>query len=116
VKHLNFREIYDRQIEFEKNFFNPSGLTLEQQVRWIKEFCLSAHDELSEVMKEVPWKEFHKYDKLYNMDKAKEEAIDVLKYSLNICIALGMTADDVINMFNKKSDLVEQRLNHAKEK
>lgn len=104
------QDLWERQKAFQTNFFNPEELTFEEKVKWTKEFCLCAHQELAEVMDSVDWKNYHLYAKEYSEKHTHEEIIDVIKFAMNLGIVWGMTPEMFVELFNKKSDDVEARL------
>jgi hypothetical protein len=85
-------------------------MAFDEKVKWTKEFCLCAHQELAEVMDSIDWKNYHMYAKEYSEKHTHEEIIDVIKFVMNIAIVWGMTPDMFVDIFNKKSDDVEKRL------
>ena len=103
-------EIWNRQREFQKNFFNPDALTADERIKWTKEFCLCAHQELAEILDSIDWKNYHLYAKEYDEKHTHEEIVDAFKFILNLGIVWGMTPEVFIDIFNKKTDAVEQRL------
>ncbi len=103
-------ELWNRQKVFQKNFFDPENLSFEDKVKWTKEFCLCAHQELAEVMDAVDWKSYHMYAKQYSEKHTHEEIIDVIKFAMNLGIVWGMTPETFVQLFNQKSDEVEKRL------
>jgi hypothetical protein len=109
AKETSFKDMFNRRVAFERNFFNPKTSTDDEKKRWLKELCLSIHGEVSEVLQEIPWKYFHSYDKEYSAKAAQMEMVDVFLYVLAGFDALGMTAEDVIQLHNEKADIVEKR-------
>jgi hypothetical protein len=61
-----------------------------------------------EVLNEINYKH-HKKEKVINEDKVKEELIDCQKYLMNLMILWKITPQEFIEIFNKKSDIVEAR-------
>ena len=99
----------EKQKDFQKNFFNHAELTREEKVKWTKEFILCAHQELAEVLDSVDWKTYHNYAKEYNDEHLKTEIIDVLKFVMNLAIVWGMSAEDIEDEFNRKTDITISR-------
>lgn len=104
------KQLLQRQKAFQLRFYNPDLLTQEEKVKWTKEFILCTHQELAEVMNTMDWKSYHMYDKEYSTQETKDEIIDCLKFVFNLAIVWGMDHNEIFELFNKKSDLVEQRL------
>lgn len=104
------KSIIDRQKKFQTNFFDIDSLSNEDKLKWTKEFVLCLHQELSEVMNSIDWKSYHTYDKTYSVDNTKEELVDCFKFLLNLMILWNMDENELVKLFNTKSDIVEQRL------
>ena len=102
--------LWKRQYDFQTTFFAPDSLTQEDRIKWTKEFILCAHQELAEVMNSMNWKSYHLYEKEYPVEHIKEEIVDTLKFVLNLCIVWGMNPEEIVKEFNRKSDIVEERI------
>lgn len=104
------QDILKRQADFQKNFYDVESMSLEERTKWTKEFILCLHQELAEVLNSLDWKSYHMYDKNYDHENTKEEIIDCFKFVLNLAIVWRIDSEELIQLFNKKSDLVEERL------
>jgi len=103
-------EIFKRQKKFQINFYDPDNLDIEEKITLSKEYILSVHKELSEVLDTFTWKSHVKYDKKgVNKDELLEEVIDSFKFLLNIPIIWGIDSEKFYEMFLKKSEIVEER-------
>lgn len=102
-------EIWSRQREFQKHFFDPDNVTEEQKILLTKEYILSIHRELGEVLNVIPWKLHRANKKEYDREHLQEELIDCFKFLLNVCILHGMTPESFEKIFFAKSALVEKR-------
>jgi len=105
---LNY--ILERQKTFEKMFFESSNLTVSEKIQLTKEFVLCIHQELAELMNTLDWKTYHTYDKTYKIENTKEEIIDCFKFILNIMIVWNIDETELVSLFDKKSDIVENRM------
>lgn len=101
--------LWDTQKDFQKYFYKPEDLTLEEKIAWTKEFCLCAHQELAEVLQSVDWKSYHLYDKEYSTEHLKEEIVDVVKFVVNLCIVWGVSPEEFVTIFDIKSEKVKAR-------
>jgi len=102
-------ELWEKQKSFQKNFFNPENVTEEERVRLSKEYILSIHQELGEVLATMPWKQHRGNQKEYDKAHLQEELIDCFKFLLNLCILHGLTPDSFTKLFFEKSKIVEKR-------
>lgn len=106
---IDFNDIWSRQKNFQKNFFNPDAVTDTEKITLTKEYILCIHRELGEVLNVIPWKTHRANQKEYDVVHLQEELIDCFKYLLNVCIIHGMTPDSFATLFQNKSDIVEKR-------
>src|SRR3990167_6711192 len=79
-------EMFQEQKDFQKLFYPIDSLSEEQKVVLSKEYILSCHKELSEVLDSLPWKlhRKNKGDVFYSREQTLEEIIDSFKYLLNV--------------------------------
>lgn len=74
------------------------------------QYCV---DELSEMYRELPfyksWKDYEGFDREKHLQLAREEWIDAFHFIINIGIALGMDEQMVLDMYNAKHNINEQR-------
>jgi len=108
------QNIFQKQKEFQLNFYNPDNMSEEQKINLTKEFILCMHRELGEILNIIPWKLHRKNTKQYNVDDLKEEIIDCFKYLLNLCLIWNLDSSSFENLFYNKSKIVEER--YKKEK
>ena len=78
--------MFERQKEFQANFYNIDNLTEEQKIKLTKEFILSMHRELGEILNIIPWKVHRQNNKNYDVNELHEEIIDTFKFMLNLCL------------------------------
>lgn len=117
------KEIWDNQLEFNKKFFKDNqldllSLSIEDKTKWVKEFVLNIEQELHSIVKCLPkWKMKNINDEYsqINIDpNYKEKFIDCFKYTLGLAQILGISYDEIIDEYYKKSEVVEQRYNQNK--
>lgn len=108
--------IWDDQLEFEKLFFknhelDVEDLSIEEKIKWTKEFILHAVKELSDLLDCLPrWKMHYSHDdKDLIKSNLKEEYIDVLKYLMGLGQVLGIKYEDIISVYWAKSEVVKQK-------
>ena len=105
------KEIFKDQKEFQKHFYDPDNISDEDKVKFTKEYVLSIHRELGEILDTLPWKLHRKEDKVKLDHNTSEEIIDCFKFLLNLCIIWDIDADKFVKEFFRKSIVVRQRYN-----
>lgn len=84
-------------------------MTDAEKIKYSKEFILSMHRELGEVLNIMPWKLHRANEMDYDKDHLQEELIDCFKFLVNVCIIHGMDAKKFEEIFYNKSKTVEER-------
>lgn len=104
------KKIYQEQKTFQKYFFDLETMSTKERVNWSKEFILSIHRELGEVLENLPWKPHMKsnYKKIKYEDLGIE-LIDCFKYLLNLFILWGIEPKEIVKLFFKKSKRVRKK-------
>jgi len=111
-------KIWNDQLEFNKKFFNDmsldvSSLSVEDKIRWSKEFVLHVEQELHDLIDCLPhWKMHYKnneHDKTLIKSNMKEEYIDALKYMMGLGHVLDISYEDVVNVYEAKTAVVKQK-------
>lgn len=108
-------KIWETQREFQKNFYDLENLSEEDKIKLTKEFILSMHRELGEVLNEIPWKLHRANSQDYSIEHVQEELIDVQKFLMNLFLIWGMTPETFYDTFMKKSAIVQARYDEEKE-
>ena len=96
---------------------NIDNFTEKENSQYILDSVLWATDELHEMIHELPYSKSwsKKYDSWDNdkfdeqYQKTKEEYIDFLHFAFNIGLALGMTQDEILEMYVEKNQINFQR-------
>lgn len=118
------KNIWEDQLNFNTNYFNDIGLelnnlSLQNKVKWTKEFILHIEQELHDVIKCLPkWKMQNINNDFTNSNidqNIKEEFIDCYKYIMGLAQILNISYEDIIEEYYKKSFVVEQRYKQNKE-
>ncbi|MHB9006999.1 MAG: dUTPase [Limisphaerales bacterium] len=91
------------------------GMTDEDKVKWVLNYCRAMGQELSELTDSVPWKWWAKYQKL-DEQNARVEVVDLFHFLISLAQVLGMSADDVFQAYVKKNqvNLERQESGYAK--
>jgi dimeric dUTPase (all-alpha-NTP-PPase superfamily) len=66
-------------------------------------------DEVMESIKCTRWKNWKKNQE-FNEEEFKKEVIDVFHFSINLCLAAGLTPDTLYEEFTKKNKINNQRI------
>ena len=112
----DLEKIWEEQKSFQYNFYNPDKMSEEEKITLTKEYILSIHRELGEVLNIIPWKLHRKQTRKYDKEHIKEELIDCFKFLLNLCIIHGMNPDKFFKLFMKKSKIVRKRFEDEKKR
>ena len=104
------RRIWERQAEFAKKV-DPEAYddNIQEKEQYTINTAYHIIRELAELVDETNWKTHVKYKKAINKSNIIEEYIDVFKFFINLGLVWGITADDVIKEFDRKSAVVEQK-------
>jgi hypothetical protein len=109
-----FSAIFQEQLDFTKKVLGVRGISLDtltetQRIDLTREYLLSLHKELSEILDCVGWKKHRKTNELTFTENVGEEILDVQKYLLGLASIWGIDADQFVEMFWKKSFVVNER-------
>lgn len=105
----DFISIWNKQKEFNANFFDFNVKDIELQQKLTKEFVLHVEDEAHELLSEINWKMAQYKVNEVNRKKLLEEWIDIFKYWLGIGNVWGFTLEDFFNEFWRKSAIVDEK-------
>jgi len=105
------KKIFKEQKEFQRFFYDPDNINEKDKIKFTKEYILSIHRELSEVLDTISWKIHRKEDKIISETNTKEEIIDCFKFLLNLCIIWKIDEEEFAKEFFRKSAVVRQRYN-----
>ena len=99
------------------NILDPSKFSttasVGNAVDYIREMNFYMSEEISELIQEIsggnrnamkPWSVYYEQERIKSFSSSshvRSEAIDVLCFAINICLAAGVTADNVDEEYNK---------------
>jgi 5'(3')-deoxyribonucleotidase len=106
---MRLKEIFKKQKDFLKNFVDLENLTEVDRIKFTKEYILSIHRELGEILDTIPWKLHRKNEVSKSEANTTEEIIDCFKFLLNLCILWDVDDNRFVNEFERKSNVVSQR-------
>lgn len=113
---FDFRDVWNRQANFSKFHIDFNRLKdVEYQQSLTKDYLLLLIKEATEVLDEINYKP-QKKQKEVDKDKIREELIDIQKFLFNLMLIWNMSPASFIEIFDKKSTIVEQRFQKEKSK
>lgn len=107
-------KMYDDQHDFSRMVLQKRGLDLDdltdqQRIDLSREWILSIHTELSEVLGNLDWKKHsHRVEPTYERN-VQEELIDVQKYLWNLTRLWGLSPEALEEAFWRKTFVVKER-------
>ncbi|HNQ87754.1 MAG TPA: dUTPase [Verrucomicrobiota bacterium] len=84
------------------------GMTPEDQIRWVLNYCRAMSQEIAELTDSVPWKWWAKYQH-FDAQNARVEVVDLFHFLISLAQVLGMSAEDVYQAYLKKNQVNLQR-------
>lgn len=117
-------KIWEDQFQFNRKFFEDmdldiSDLSPENKIKWSKEFVLHVEQELHDLISCLPnWKMHYRNKEIDDhiiKSNIKEEYIDAFKYFMGLGQVLGITYDDVENVYKAKTEVVQQKYEQNKQ-
>ena len=94
--------IFRLQRMFDTELAKKRGLEGIPMELWIQKETLAVLSELAELIDEVNFK-WWKNEKPVDMDKVKEELVDILHFFVSMCIKTGMDADELHSRYLEKN-------------
>jgi len=103
-------ELFRLQAELNKRIGveDFSGMSEEDQAKWILNYCRAMTQELAELTDSVPWKWWAKYQK-FDKQNARVEVVDLFHFLISLAQVLGMSAEDVFQFYTQKNKVNHQR-------
>lgn len=95
--------LFDLQRKFQAKLNNN---VLTQEFR--RDMILAAIDELTEALRETPWKPWKKQQQ-YNKENFRKEIIDLWHFVINLSLAAEFTSQELFDEFNKKHQINNER-------
>ena len=98
-------EIFDMQEALNQRIgVDARGMNEDEQVTWLLQYSRAMSQELAELTDSVPWKWWAKYQ-TFDKQNARVEVVDMLHFLVSMAQVLGMTADDVHELYKKKHEV-----------
>ena len=100
-----FEELFRMQQSLNERIgVRTTGMSEEEQTKWLLNYTRAMTQELAELTDSVPWKWWAKYQK-FDVQNAKVEVVDLFHFLISMAQVLGMSADDVFNAYVKKNEV-----------
>ncbi|PEN61574.1 dUTP diphosphatase [Bacillus wiedmannii] len=114
---MSLQFLLDSQKKFQERMGNNFEImTREERSAYIKEHGYFLMEEVTEMLREMPfhksWKDYSSWDEEKHSEQEqlmREEAIDGLHFMINILLALDMNEAEIIGMYKEKNKLNYQR-------
>ena len=81
-----------------------TGMSEEEQTKWLLNYTRAMSQEMAELTDSVPWKWWAKYQK-FDGQNARVEVVDLFHFLISMAQVLGMSAEDVFNAYVKKNEV-----------
>jgi len=88
---------------------DTANLSDEEKTQWILNYSRAMTQELAELTDSVPWKWWAKYQE-FDKQNAMVEIVDLFHFLVSAAQVMGMTADDVYQVYLQKN-----KVNHARQ-
>lgn len=99
------REIFRMQQALNERIgVRPADMSEEEQQTWTLNYCRALSQELAELTDSVPWKWWAKYQ-TFDKQNARIEVVDMIHFVVSLAQVLGLSADDVFNLYMKKNEV-----------
>ncbi|MEX2380950.1 MAG: dUTPase [Opitutales bacterium] len=102
-------EIFQLQAELNRRIgVDLKDLPEAEQTKWVLNYTRAMQQELAELVDSVPWKWWAKYQE-FDKQNAKVEVVDLFHFLISLAQTLGMSADDVYQIYLKKNQVNHER-------
>lgn len=108
-------KIWEKQLKFNEiaipNFKNLDDKSRQELT---KQFVLYINAEIIELLNSVNWKPHRSSSKKINKQNILEELVDIQKFLLGLFQIWGISPEEFVDVFYRKSEVVEQRYKQEK--
>jgi dimeric dUTPase (all-alpha-NTP-PPase superfamily) len=99
------RELFRMQCALNERIgVRMEGMTTEDKIKWLLNYCRAMSQEIAELTDSVPWKWWAKYQK-FDEQNARVEVVDLFHFLISLAQVLGMDADDVFRAYVRKNEV-----------
>jgi len=103
------KTMFAKQAELNRRIgVDTTRMTEAEQQTWVLNYCRALSQEVAELTDSVPWKWWAKYQ-TFDKQNARIEVIDLFHFLISLAQVLGLSADEVFNLYAKKNQLNFQR-------
>ena len=103
------RKLWDKQEQLNRMIgVDTSRLSEEEQVNWLLNYSRAMTQEIAELVDSVPWKWWAKYQG-FDKQNARVEIVDLFHFLISSAQVLGMSAEDVFELYTKKHKVNKDR-------
>lgn len=104
-------DLFERQKELQRVFGNNlENFNEEDKQQYTKDNVLGLLDETHEILRETNWKHWRKTKKDIDKQHLLEELSDAMHFFINLCIAWGLSADELYEAYLKKDKKIYERI------
>lgn len=109
-----------QMFELQKNLNKRIGVDIDamdddQRVQWVLNYSRALGQELAELVDSVPWKWWAKYQ-TFDKQNARVEIVDLFHFLISLAQTVGLSADDVFDLYTKKNKVNHNRQDSGYEK
>jgi len=109
MKKDKLEEIFELQRKFNRSIgIDTDNMCDARQQQWLLNYCRALSQEVAELVDCCQWKWWARGQK-FDKENAKVEAIDLLHFVVSAAQVLGMTADDLYDVYLKKNQVNFER-------
>ena len=87
---------------------DTTAMPEEKQPEWVLNYCRALSQETAELIDSVPWKWWARYQ-TYDRQNARVEVVDLFHFLISLAQVLGMSAQDVFELYTQKHKVNQQR-------
>jgi hypothetical protein len=111
MDHKNLHETFESQADLQRALNNhPETMEdPEELIQYIKDMTYALEDELHEMTGEIGWKPWAT-SRHVNREGVKSELVDAFQFFMNLCFAVGMTADELMIRHGNKLETNFKRI------
>ena len=111
---MDLQAIFEKQYELNQRI-NPHYAQEmqdpEARRQWFMRYELALRQESCEAIDSLSWKWWKKMDD--DWDNVKIELVDMLHFWVSMCIAAGLSSEEVVSLYFKKNQLNHDRQNQG---
>lgn len=102
-------EMFELQKSLNKRIgVDTDAMSDEQRIQWILNYTRALSQETAELIDSVPWKWWAKYQ-TFDKQNVKVEIVDLFHFLISLAQTIGLTADDVHDLYTKKNKINQER-------